>query len=709
MPTASVFASVITAHVKHGEAMHAVHIYNQMRQLAVKPDSYVFVAALKACAAARDLASGKLVHGDILNCGSELDMYIGSSLVDMYAKCGCLRDARKVFDSLPTKDVVTWSAMINGCAQYGRGEEVLLFYKRMQLEDISLANDVTYVSILKSCGELEAIQEGKQIHDHILARRLDPGTYLGNALLDMYAKCGRMEDARQVFEKLLIRDVVSWNTIISGYSRKGLNQEALDLYFEMQQSDITPDNVTYVTILKVCACKGGLTEGRLIHSQLLARGVELDEVVGSALVDMYAKCGNLHSARSVFDNVCFKNLVTWNVIIGAYAEQGLLQEATELFESMQGAGLRPDKITVVSILKACSSSGALLEGRKIHAQVREGRVETIVGNSLVDMYAKCGSMEEAQGVFERLSARDVVAWNALINGYSQKNDYSQVLQCLKDMRQQGVEPDAATYTSVLVACSHVGLVNEGQQHFRTMVCEHGLKPTAQHYNCLVDLLGRAGQLAEAEKLLCSISLDDHVVGWRALLSACKAFQNVEIGRRCFDRLMEVDPGHSASYVLMASMYRDVGRLEDAREIETWRKRAGSGKQPAKASVEVDRKVYEFIVGDRNDDTSAKLQSLNSSIQEERRTSYTDDVMNFAMESRKEDALCGHAEKLALAFGLLNTPPNTRLLVVKNLRMCSDCHNSTKVISRVEGRSIIVKDEHRVHHFKDGLCSCNDSI
>eukprot|EP00246_Nothoceros_aenigmaticus_P010864 TRINITY_DN277_c0_g3_i2.p1 TRINITY_DN277_c0_g3~~TRINITY_DN277_c0_g3_i2.p1 ORF type:complete len:311 (+),score=50.40 TRINITY_DN277_c0_g3_i2:109-933(+) len=270
------------------------------------------------------------------------------------------------------------------------------------------------------------------------------------------------------------------------------------------------------------------------------------------------------------------------------------------------------------------------------------------------------------------------------------------LQCFHEMRQCGVEPNGATFVCVLVACSHEGLVHEGKELFKMMVNNYGIVPTLQHYVCMADLLGRSGSTDEAERLLLNMPMQSNVVGWMCLLSACKRHGAMECGKRCFDHVIELEPQNAAAYVLMAGIYADAGKVEYVDSVESLRKSAGACKKPASAWIEVNREVKEFVVGQVRCDVSSKLKSVNArAMVEERHVPHDEDV------------LCGHAEKLALAYGLLNTPDGATLLVTKNLRMCRDCHNGTKFMSRIERREIIVRDAHRVHCFMDGTCSCGD--
>eukprot|EP00246_Nothoceros_aenigmaticus_P018554 TRINITY_DN9756_c1_g1_i1.p1 TRINITY_DN9756_c1_g1~~TRINITY_DN9756_c1_g1_i1.p1 ORF type:complete len:380 (+),score=45.65 TRINITY_DN9756_c1_g1_i1:3-1142(+) len=377
---------------------------------------------------------------------------------------------------------------------------------------------------------------------------------------------------------------------------------------------------------------------------------------------------------------------------------------------MQQGGISPDRVTFVSLLQACASAGALHQGKQLHAEIKQQGLEAdlVVGNCLVNFYVKCGRLDDAREVFSKMPNRDVVTWNALLNGYAQHGYGLLALHCFEDMQQEGIKPNDVTFGCLLVACSHEGLVTEGQKYFKVLVEDRALAPDVSHYNCMVDLLGRSGRLDEAEEMLQTMPFENNVVGWRSLLSACKSHGDAHRGRRCFEHVTKLEPEDASAYVLMGNLYANIGHWRDVDRIESMRKAAGAKKKPAKACIEVNSKLHVFSVGEETELLSFKLRSVNSRLRVEGgHVPNTELVLKTISEIEKEDALCGHAEKLALAYGLLNTSAGTTLLVTKNLRMCNDCHSSTKIMSRLENREIIVRDAHRVHHFWGGTCSCGD--
>lgn len=704
------WTAMIAGYAQQGLGEEAIKLYACKQQMDKSPVSNVtYACLLKACASTGAIHDGRRLHMEIQAHGLEGDLVVGNSLVNMYAKCRSLEDARRVFDRLPVRDVVTWNAMISGYTQHGLVGQALDLYVSMKSSGTSTPNKATYLSLLKACASTGALPEGKALHADINRIGLEADAAIGNTLVDMYAKCGNLNDALGVFDRMTTKNVVTWTVMISGYVQHGLASEALDKYVLMQKDGQTPaDSVAFLALLKACGTIGAIQQGKQLHVQICERGLDADVVMGNALVDMYAKCRSLEDARKVFDKMPIRDVVTWTSLIAGYSDNGLGQEAADLFATMQKDGkILADSVAIVSTLKLCGNSGAVDLGKQIHAEIQKRGLETdvFVGSSLVDMYVKCGCLQDACAAFDRLPTKNVVTWNSLINGYGHHNDCRMAVKCFEEMRCHAVEPDAATFLSLLAACSRVGLVNEGQRYFEIMVDEHRIAPSVDHYNCIVDLLARSGDLDKAEHILLSMPFTDNTVGWRCLLAACKAHNDVGRGRRCFDRLMELEPQQAAGYVLMSGIYAKAGRWKDVEALESSRRSAAADKKPAKTWIEVNNKVQEFVVGEERDDVSSKLKSMNLLLKVGGHVPHSELVMKPLSQQEKEDALCGHAEKLALAYGLLNTTEGSTLVVTKNLRMCSDCHSGTKILSRIERREIVVRDAHRVHHFRDGFCSC----
>ncbi|KAJ7540086.1 hypothetical protein O6H91_10G001200 [Diphasiastrum complanatum] len=583
--------AMIAGYAQNGLGKEGLGLYEQMKQAGVQPNNVTYGILLKSCASSAALNHGKQLHSDIIRSGFEPDVVVGNTLVDMYAKCGCLEDARQVFNKMIEKDVVSWSAMIAGYVQNGLGKEALALYEQMKNEGVQ-PNSVTYVILLTSCASIAGLEQGKQLHSDIIRSCCESDVIVGNALVDMYAKCGCIEHARKVFNEMIERDVVSWNSmiagyakcgciddalelfnnmnernvvswsaIIAGYAQNGLGEEALALYDQMKQEGVLPNNVTYVILLNACASIAAVKRGKQLHTDIIRSGFQQDVTVGNTLVDMYVKCGCIEHAHEVFNNMNERDVVSWSTMIAAYAQNGLGKEAMSLYEQMRQEGVQPNSVTYVILLKTCASNLALEWGRQLHLDViRSGcKSDVSVGTTLVDMYAKCGCIEHACRVFNNMHERDVLSWNVMISGHAQQGLGREALTLLEGMQSEGMIPNAITYVSVLSACSHCGLVDEGRHLFDSMFEDYGVIPTMDHYACIVDLLGRAGCLADAEDFINRMPMQPNVVVWRTLLGAAQHHGHVEIGRHAFDCVMKVEPENDAAYVLLSNTYAAVGQ------------------------------------------------------------------------------------------------------------------------------------------------------
>jgi pentatricopeptide repeat protein len=714
MPKRNVFSwnGMIAGYARDGDCEEALQIYRQMRLTGVQPDKFTFPFLLKACAGLSSLQEGKMIHQHIIRIGCESDVFVGAAVVNMYAKCFVLEDARKMFDKMSQRDVVSWNAMVSGYAQNGNVNEALALFDQMLLADMK-PDQVTIACVLSACAKLEDLQLGKWIHDSIIGSVLQPDIFVDNALIDMYAKCGSIEIARELFDKMSRRDVVSWNAMMAGYAHNGCASEALRLFHEMQLAGLRPDAVTLVGLLMACAHLGVLQHGKQIHDYITRNGSECDVIVGNSLIDMYAKCGALIYAERFFDKMSRKDVVSWNAMLAGYVQNGYAGKALKLFHQMQLAHVTPDSTTMVNVVSACAYLGALQQGKWIHDYViRRGfDSDVFLESALIDMYAKCGSIKTADRIFAKVSHRNTASWNAMIAGYGMHGLGKDAIVFFSQMQEAGVKPDHITFTSVLSACSHAGLVEEGWKYFHCMIQDYSITPMVKHYACMVDLLGRAGQLDEAYDFIINMPLEPDASVWGALLGGCRIHCNIGLGERVAARLFDLEPENTGYFVLMSNMYAEAGKWDGVARIRTLIKGKGLNKTPGWSLIEINNRVHEFVVGKNSHPQIEKIYAMLENLAGQmKEAGYVPDK-SFALrnveEEEKENILCSHSEKLAIAFGLINTSPGTPIQIIKNLRVCGDCHNATKFISNIVRRNIIVRDTNRFHHFKDGLCSCGD--
>ncbi|CAK9878571.1 unnamed protein product [Sphagnum jensenii] len=712
---------MILGHLKRGHRQKALQLFKQMQQEGMKPALNTFVGVLNACASEVALEEGRHAHEQIIQSGFESDVFVGSSLINMYTKCGSMEDALQVFKKMPSHDVVSWNALIFGHVKYGQGRKSLELFQQMQLAGVEL-DPVTFVGVLNACASVVTLEEGRHAHEQIIQSGCESNVFVGSSLVNMYAKCGSLEDAQRVFNRMPVRDVVCCNAMIYGHVKCGQGQKALEVFQLMQQEGLEPDPATFIGVLNACTSVLALDEGRLAHEQVICSGYESDVSVSSSLVDMYAKCGSMEDAWRVFNMMPSHDVVSWTAMIQGHVKCGHGQKALELYQQMQREGVEADLHTFVAALNACASVAALEEGRDIEERIIQCGCEcnVFVASSLIDMYAKCGSMEDAWRVFNKRPSHDLVSFNAMILGLVQCAQGEKVLELFQEMQQEGVEPDAitfidindATFVCLLSTCNHASLVYEGLSYFDSMGSVYSISTTVEHYTCIVDLLGRSGHLQEALDLIQTMPFQPNAAVWMALLSSCRIHSDVGMGEHIAKQALEADPGNAAGYVLLSNIYAAAGKWDLRANIQQQRKERGMKKNLGRTWIEVNNKVHTFVVDDQDHpcmlEIHAELERLSEHMTHEGYVPETEIVLHDVEQEEDMLRLCHHSEKLAIAFGLISTPPGTPLRITKNLRVCGDCHTASKFISKIVGRAILMRDTNRFHHFEDGICSCRDS-
>jgi pentatricopeptide repeat protein len=554
------WSALIAGYTQNGLGHEALGCFEHMRDDNVRADAITYVSVLKACGMVGSLEIGEYVDAEVRKQGLlQEDVILGNALADMYAKCGAVEKAQQVFEQLRVRDVISWSSLISGYVQCGHAREALRCFQEMQDTGIC-PNGVTYISVSRACGILGSLVTG----EGIVARARKEGllkkdVVLGNALIDMYTRCGTLQKAQELFEELPVRNVVSWNVLIAGYTQNGFGHEALETFRKMQDAGVCPDAVTYISILKACGIVGSLEIGVEIDTEVRKKGLlQKDIVLGTALVGMYSKCGALDKARELLEQLPVRNVVTWSALISGYVQNGLASEALQCFRRMQVSRVRPDAVTYACILKACGILGSLDSGEDIYVDIRkQGRLlqkDVVLGNALVDMYSKCGVLEKALDVFKCLPVRNVVSWSSLIAGYTQLGQSDVVLTLYRRMKEEGVMPNPVTFIVLLTACSHAGLVKEGGKLFDEMYTGYALIPTLEHYTCMVDLIGRAGDFDKMKALLDEVPTCNHIPLLLSILGACSKWRDVRFGRWAFKQIISVDGNCAAAYVCMESIY-----------------------------------------------------------------------------------------------------------------------------------------------------------
>eukprot|EP01018_Ginkgo_biloba_P018582 Gb_16828 [translate_table: standard] len=592
-----------------------LHRMNQQSLLALSNNYPRF---LVECVSGKDLAEGELIHAHILKSGVQADIFTENNLVNMYAKCGSIANARHVFNKMSERDVVSWNVVIAGYVHHGHVEEALNLFYQMRRAGMH-PNSFTFASILKACASLGALKPGEHVHTHIIKAKFESDVFVGSALVDMYGKCGTVEEARRVFDKMPERNLVSWNAIIVAYAQHGNGKESLRLFEQMQRAGTSQNQFTFTTILSACDNLDVLEQGQQIHARILKTGFVSHLFVENALVDMYAKCGSVEKARLVFDKMPERDMVSWTAIIAGYAQNGHGLESQNLFFQMQQAGMKPDHFTFASVLSACASLVILELSKQVHTHIVQTGFESHVAvrSALVTVYAKCGFIEDAHKLFENMPYRDVASWNAMIAAYAHHGHGKEALRLFAQMAQIGMKPDHITFVGVLSACSHGGLVDVGRHYFDSMCQDYGITPRMEHYACMVDIIGRAGRLDEAEDLINKMPFEPDALVWRTLLGSCTNYGNLKVGKHAAQRLLMLEPRDAATYVLLSNLFARFRKWDDVAVV---RKSINDGvlkKEAGRSWIEIKNKMHSFVAGDRShpqmEEIYANLERMTAQI------------------------------------------------------------------------------------------------
>ena len=580
-------------------AAAVMELLKRMMGESILPNAHTFAGVFAAGSGVLDVSGGRQAQAVAFKVGCFGDVFVGSSLLNLYCKASVVLDARKVFDEMIARNLVSWATMISGYATQRLTKEALELFELVRMKEDESGNEFIFTSVLSALTFPELVDTGKQIHGLALKNGLLCFVAVRNALVTMYSKCGSLDDALQMFRLYDDKNSITWSAMVTGFAQSGDFREALKLFSSMHFYGITPSEFTFVGVVNACSDLGAIQEGKQIHGYSLKLGFESQMYVITALVDMYAKCGSINDARKGFDYLREPDIVLWTSMLGGYVSNGENEAALSLYCRMQMEGIMPNELTMASVLKACSSLAALEQGKQIHGRtIKYGfGLEIPIGSALSTMYAKCGSLEDGNKVFRRMPTRDVISWNAMISGLSHNGHGNEALQLFEKMLLEGTKPDSVTFVNVLSACSHMGLVDRGWSYFNMMFDEFGIAPKVEHYACMVDVLSRAGKLKEAKEFIESATIDHGMCLWRILLGACRNYRDFELGAYAGEKLMELRSQESSAYVLLSSIYTSLGRKEDVERVRRMMKLRGVSKEPGCSWIELKSRVHVFVVGD----------------------------------------------------------------------------------------------------------------
>ncbi|OVA04651.1 Pentatricopeptide repeat [Macleaya cordata] len=725
---------MISGYVHIDDHTEAWNMFLKMHHGGVRPDQSIFVVIL---AAITGLDNSKLIETLqtlAIKTNFEGDVVVGTAIMNAYTRNGRLDSAMKFFESMRERNEFSWTTMITSLSQSGRLKDAIAVYKRVPEQNVA-----SQTAMMSAFAQHGRIHEARRIFEEIP----NPNEITWNAMVAGYAQNGMLDEASKIFHRMPVRNSASWAAMISGFAQKGWSEEALNLLSELHRSGMVPSHSSFTSALFACGNIGSLEMGRQVHTLTVKTGCQFNSYVGNGLISMYAKCRNMEDVSQTFNTMRVKDTVSWNSLISALSQNNMLGDACSVFEKMPkrdvvswtamisgyaqaghgdlafelfldmlASGINPNQSTLTGLLSICASLGATKLGKQIHGLIFKLGLDfdLFISNALISMYFKCGC-EDGFWVFEEMPDHDVVSWNAILDGCAHNGFGEEAVKLFEQMKAEGILPNQISFVSVLNACSHAGLVDEGWAYFNSMNRDYGIMPLEGHYACMVDLLGRAGHLYEAEAFIEKMPIEPDSVVWGALLGACRIHQNAELAHRVADRLFQLEPQNSGNYILLSNIYASQGMWEQVGEIRKLMRDQGVTKEPGISWIQIKNKLHSFLTGDKtHDQTEGIYSTLKEFYRRLKATGYVPDtsfVLHDVEEEQKENVLLHHSEKLAIAYGLLNTPNGTSIQIMKNLRICGDCHTFTKFMTRVTQREIVIRDGKRFHHFRDGSCSCGD--
>jgi pentatricopeptide repeat protein len=593
--------SSIREAVNHGYAHKALTLFRQMKQNGMEPNNWTFPFLAKACAKISNLKCSQIIHTHVMKSPFWSDIFVQTAMVDMYVKCNQLNDAYNLFVRMSMRDIASWNAILVGFAQSGFLDRVSCLLHDMRFAGIQ-PDPVTVMGLTRAVLHTKSLKLVKSLHSFSIRIGIDVDVSVANTWIAAYAKCGDLGLAEVVFNEINIdtRTVISWNSMIAGYANFLNFCGAVNSYKCLQHNGFRPDSSTIVSILSSCVQPEALFQGMLIHSHGIKLGCDLDICVVNTLVSMYSKCGDVDSARFLFDRMSDRTCVSWTVMISGYAEKGNMNEALTLFNAMEAAGDKPDLVTMLSLISGCGQIGALELGKWIdNYSISNGLKDNLmVCNAFIDMYAKCGSINDARELFYAIPERSLVSWTTMIAGCALNGEFTEALNLFSQMVELGLKPNHITFLAALQACSHGGLLEKGWEYFDMMTTKYNISPGLDHYSCMADLLGRRGKLKEALEFIHQMPIKPDAGIWGALLGACKVHRNIEIGEYVSYRLFELEPQVAVPYAEMANIYASVGRWDRVAAIRTMMKSNKVRKSPGQSLIQVNGKIHIFTVEHR---------------------------------------------------------------------------------------------------------------
>lgn len=748
-PDVASYSALISGFSKSNREATALELFFRMRNSGIEPNEYSFVAILTTCIRSMHLHLGLQIHNIAIKTGFLDCAFVANALMSLYSACGVYEVVLNLFDEMRERDIASWNIVISGAVKELMHQTAFQLFRDMQATDALRIDYFTLSTLLTACAGSFAVMEGKQVHAHAIKVGLDTNLSVGNSLIGFYRKCGTLDSAVSVFERMTVRDVITWtemvtaymesglvnlalkifdempqknsvsyNTLLSGFCQNGEGLKALDLFLKMVEEGIELTDFSLTSVISACSLLADYRVSKQIHGFAHKFGFGSNVCIEAALLDMYTRCGTMEDARKMFYRWRLEegSCIAWTSMICGYARNGQPEEAISLVHQSQLEGkMVMDEIASSSVLGLCGTIGCHELGKQIHCHVLKlgFQSDVGVGNAVVSMYLKCWNVDDAIKVFTHMPTTDVVSWNAFIAGHLLHRLGDRALEIWSNMRKEGVKPDKVTFVLIISAyrLTNLNLVDDCRGLFRSMRTIHGVEPTSEHYASFISVLGYWGFLEEAEETINNMPFEPSASVWRALLDSCRLQKNTIMGKRVAKKILALEPRDPSTYVLVSNLYSASGRWHCSEEVRENMREKGIRKQPARSWIISQKKIHSFYARDRSHPQAKDIYSgLEILIIECLKVGYVPDtsfVLHEVEEHQKRDFLFHHSAKLAATCGLLMSKPGKPIRIVKNILLCGDCHTFLKYVSVVTKRDIFLRDSSGFHCFSNGLCSCKD--
>ncbi|XP_038970799.1 pentatricopeptide repeat-containing protein At2g13600-like [Phoenix dactylifera] len=592
-----VWTAMVSGYVKNGMIGSAVGTFKEMLDLGLRLNEFCLTSVLAALSDGEfDVKQGKQIHCLSIKVGflCRESMPLNNALLSMYCRCGTKAEGLRAFGEIQEPDVVSWSTIIRVL----NGEEALGLFGFLLSRDVDV-NDFTLINVLSVIDGPEFLRGGKQIQAWCFRNGFASIISVGNALVSMYGKCRQIDDAKRVFDEMVERDIVSWNALIAACVANGLPDRVLWLFSWMQHSSFEPNISTLSSLFEAASRFSTSDLAAQIHSYIVKLGHIFDDCIATALITLYGKCGMIDESKQVFDEVDRRVLVHINKMASTFVQAGHHADAIKLFKRTRHMGMEVDNVSLSVVIKAYCAVSSIEQGRNMHSLALKLGIDrdSFVGSGLIDIYCKCGSLGEAIKVFEELPRSNLATWNAMLTGYAQHGCYDKVTNHLKKMIEEGIDPDEITFLGLLYASCHGGHVEEACYYLNSMTEDHGIGPSLEHYACVVDLLGRAGQLEEVKRIIDQMPLSLDARMWQIFLTACSIHVNVKLGEIAAQELLKLEPDNVSAYVLLSNIYATAGKWDEVRILRRGMRERTVCKEPGCSWIEVRGNIHSFLVSD----------------------------------------------------------------------------------------------------------------